>query len=58
MYQGQGGGKIDHLCQKPRNDDGTKNEDCWHHDYYQWVGIVLICQAGLFYVPRYVGRRV
>ena len=29
-------------------------ENCWHHQYYQWVGLVLLLQAGFFYVPRWV----
>ena len=29
-----------------------EKDDCWHHQYYQWVGLVLLMQAGCFYVPR------
>jgi len=36
----------------------TKGPDeeggCWHHAYYQWVGLMLIFQAGCFYFPRYL----
>ena len=32
--------------------DDDSQEDCWHHQYYQWVGLVLLLQAGCFYVPR------
>ena len=28
--------------------------DCWHHQYYQWVALVLLLQAGCFYFPRYL----
>ncbi len=28
------------------------DEDCWHHQYYQWVAIMLVFQAGCFYFPR------
>ena len=33
--------------------DKAKGE-CWHHAYYQWVGLMLIFQAGCFYFPRYL----
>ena len=29
-----------------------EKDDCWHHQYYQWVGLVLLMQAGCVYVPR------
>ena len=31
----------------------TADKDCWHHQYYQWVALVLVFQAGCFYLPRY-----
>lgn len=34
--------------------DPRKGEDCWHHDYYQWVGLVFVCQAICFYFPKYL----
>lgn len=42
---------IDHMkC----DGEGEGEEDCWHHLYYQWVGLMLIFQAGCFYFPRYL----
>ena len=35
----------------PDNSNTLRN--CWHHKYYQWVGLVILLQAGCFYVPRY-----
>ena len=43
-------GAIEHMKCDP------KTEDCWHHLYYQWVGLLLIFQAGCFYFPRYLWR--
>ena len=34
--------------------DGDDQDNCWHHQYYQWVALVLLLQAGCFYVPRWV----
>ncbi len=28
------------------------DEECWHHQYYQWVALVLVLQAGCFYATR------
>ncbi|TRY75746.1 hypothetical protein TCAL_11109 [Tigriopus californicus] len=36
------------------NSDGKPHEDCWQHQYYQWVALVLVLQAGCFYFPRYL----
>ena len=44
-------GNIDHTC------DPTKSDDCWHHQYYQWVALFIIVQAGFFYAPKYVSFR-
>ncbi len=33
------------------DEDGDK-EHCWHHQYYQWVALVLMLQAGCFYLPK------
>ena len=42
-------GSIEHMkCEK------TDDKTCWHHLYYQWVGLLLIFQAGCFYFPRYL----
>ena len=49
--KGYESGSVKHHCD-PRPDYG--NEDCWHHEYYQWIALVLILQAACFYVPRYV----
>ena len=45
---------LDHMtgC-NPQNDE-RRDKDCWHHGYYQWVAIILVCQAACFYFPRYV----
>ena len=29
-------------------------KQCWHHEYYQWVALVILLQAGCFYAPRYI----
>jgi hypothetical protein len=42
-------GQTDHWKCDPRNDP---DDNCWHHTYYQWVALVMICQAGFFYLPR------
>ena len=52
------GGEIEHLkCDQDANGNvverGT-DKPCWHHLYYQWVGLMLIFQAGCFYFPKYV----
>ena len=31
--------------------DPKSGDECWHHAYYQYVPIVLICQAAAFYFP-------
>ena len=39
------------------DEEGNKivpNKPCWHHLYYQWVGLMLIFQAGCFYFPKYL----
>jgi len=46
--QGQAG-KLNHLC-----DGSKKDHDCWHHQYYQWVALFIIFQAGFFYLPKYL----
>ncbi len=33
---------------------GDPDSECWHHQYYQWVALVLVFQAGCFYFPRCV----
>jgi len=40
-------GKLEHTC------DPTK-KNCWHHQYYQWVALFIIVQAGFFYIPKYL----
>ena len=35
---------------KEEKKDGY-DEDCWHHAYYQFVTMVLVCQAACFYFP-------
>ena len=30
------------------------SDSCWHHQYYQWVALVLVMQAGCFYAPKYL----
>ncbi len=27
-----------------------------YHKYYQWVAFVLLLEAGIFYLPRYIWR--
>ncbi|XP_023329458.1 innexin inx2 [Eurytemora carolleeae] len=35
-------------------DCGSEEECGRKHSYYQWVAIVILFQAGLFYLPRYI----
>ena len=51
--QGQRG-RIDHFCHPKFDENGKFLNNCWHHYYYQWVALVILCQAGCFYLPRYV----
>ena len=37
--------------------DGDDQDNCEHHQYYQWVALVLLLQAGCFYVPRWAQKR-
>ena len=37
-------------CFEDANSEPEKN--CWHHQFYQWVALVLVLQAGAFYFPR------
>ena len=51
-WEAQGkNGKVDHLRCK---EDSDGEDGCWHHAYYQWVGIVVLLQAAFFYFPRLV----
>ena len=43
-------GKFNHHC---KLNDEARLKDCWHHEYYQWVALVILLQAGCFYAPRY-----
>jgi len=49
--QGQRG-RIDHFCHPEFDENGKFLNNCWHHYYYQWVALVILCQAGCFYLPR------
>lgn len=31
--------------------DGQVDPGCWHHRYYQFVALVLLGQAAMFYLP-------
>ena len=43
-------GHFDKYCEP---DDPNTFGSCWHHEYYQWVALVILLQAGCFYTPRY-----
>ena len=42
-------GGSDNACNL---DDSKTLKNCRHHEYYQWVGLVILLQAGCFYAPR------
>jgi len=53
--QGESGKQLDHICDPTKSDkDDPDPKDCWHHQYYQWVALFIIVQAGFFYVPKYL----
>ena len=41
-------GKIDHICDPQK----SEADGCWHHQYYQWVALFIVVQAGFFYCPK------
>lgn len=41
-------------CNPNPTDDKPDGENCWHHAYYQFVVMVLVCQAACFYFPWFV----
>ena len=39
-------------CDPDSEDPDTgEQQKCWHHAYYQFVVMVLVCQAACFYFP-------
>ena len=56
--QGHSGSGTDHHCDPREKDPNDSNsyilspDKCWHHQYYQWVALFIIVQAGFFYMPK------
>ena len=54
VYDLEEGGRRPDLASVPcfRDSKGDPEEECWHHQYYQWVALVILVQAAGFYLPR------
>ena len=46
--------RLDQVSCFDKDEPGSLESRCWHHQFYQWVALVLVFQAECFYFPRFL----